>query len=244
MSTSARTITTAALTELALISAEETPDSNNLAQALLVLNRLISVWRTRRQYVWAIVANSFAWTTSQSSYTIGPTGNFAMTVRPPKIERANLIRVENTPDDRIPLAVIEVSDYSEIPNYLDTAEEPTAIYYQPSVPNGTIWPYPYPENTSVALAKKLEVFTWQILSSFATLDTGVDLPDGYEDALTLNLAKRLASGYGVSISPELEQSRLEATRAIQSLNSGSPKLASDAPGPASSGPVYYRLPQS
>jgi hypothetical protein len=225
-STSARTIATNAMIELELIAAGEDPSAADAELLRTLLNRMVGQWNTRRRFIYEISMISNAWVTSKAAYTIGPSAaDFTVTARPHRIEGANLIRVADTPDTRVPLEVIEVADYRLIPNYLDTAEEPACIFYVPGVLNGTIYPHPYPANTAAALANKLELFVWLLLSSFATLDTTANLPDGYEDALTLSLAEKAARSFGRAVTPDLAADARMARANIQALNNKPPKLA-------------------
>jgi hypothetical protein len=235
--TTGRLIVTGALIELEIIGAGEVPDPNDAALVLSLLNRMVGQWNTRRRYIWERTIFSQAWVTSKAAYTIGPSAaDFAVTHRPPKIEWANLVRVAPDPDTRTPLEVIEVLDWAEITVPNETAEEPSRIYYSPGVLNGTIRPWPYPSNTAAALANKLELFLWTLLSRFATLDTSVDLPDGYEDALVLSLAEKSARSFGRAVTADLMMDARAARANIQSVNNTPPKLSTiDSGMPGSRG---------
>lgn len=211
------------MNEIGIIGANESAPSDQAAHGLTKLNRIIDQWQTQKRFVYYTEHTSYTFTTSRQSYTIGPTGNFVAT-RPTKIEGANVIRVSADPDERWPLQVIEVQDYAEIQIPAESGDEPSRLYYQPTVPNGTLWPWPFPENTAAALANKLELFTWVQLSAFV-LDTNINLPPGYEDALTWTLAESLLPSYGKSSSPELEVQARRARGAIQTVNSKAPKIA-------------------
>ena len=225
MSTDLRTLGTAALRELAIVSPEETPSADDLAWVLNVANRLVSQWNTRKRFIVVMSIQSFTFTTSQQSYSIGRSAANFNADRPSKIEWANLIQTSVNPNERWPLEVIEVADYGEITIPTETAEIPAELYYAPTVPNGTLWPWPYPEDTAAAKNNKLELAMWTRLASFTALDTAIDLADGYDDAIVLSLAERLAPSFGLSVSPELEAAARRARSAIQSVNSKAPKLA-------------------
>ena len=59
----------------------------------------------------------------------------------------------------MPLPVIEVDDYSAVPIAEHTSTYPTCVYYQPTYPNGTLWPWPYPTD----ITAELELFMWSVL---------------------------------------------------------------------------------
>ena len=53
------------------------------------------------------------------------------------------------------------------------------------------------------------------LDEVQTLDTDLELPAGWEDAIIFNLAMRLAPEYGQSVSPELKMFADQALRNIR-----------------------------
>src|SRR5687767_9447399 len=104
----AQTIIDAALIdELGIYEPGETPSSNDRNLGLRQLNRMVQQWNLQRRFSYVVNHVAYTLTASQASYSIGPSGgNFTMAgVRPLRIERANLIRVADTPDTRIQLHV-------------------------------------------------------------------------------------------------------------------------------------------
>jgi hypothetical protein len=127
----------------------------------------------------------------------------------------------------VPLIVQEIQEFADIPYPATDGEEPTHIYYQPAIPNGKIYPWPYPEDTAAALANKLELFLWYTIADVtaAAIDTEFDLPDGYEVAITLSLAEVLCIPYEKAISPDLARFAREARALIASANTKSSKIS-------------------
>lgn len=225
LSVAALTIITNAYHEIGRLNPDGSLSSEDAQFGFEKLNRLISVWRTKRLFVYAIVPTQYVFTTSKQIYTIGPTGDF-VAVRPNKIVRANLVRTAPTIDEHIPLEILDMQqDYSRVRYPATSGAEPYVLFVRYDYPNVSLIPWPYPEaGNAVALANALELFTWSPLSSFADLTTLYDLPDGYEDAVTLTLGERLCSAMGVTCSPELRESAAAARVAVGSLNSVPPKL--------------------
>ena len=189
------------------------------------LNLLIDRWRVKRSYVIYFNHASYSFDTSQQSYTIGQDSADFEADRPIKIIRANLIRTGDDPNTHIPLLVYEMDEYASLSVPATSGQEPDRIYYQPTFPNGTLWPWPYPENDADILANELELFTWSYMTSWATTDTSVDLAPGYEDALTLSLAERLTVPYGVAMNPELKDQARQARASIARINTIPKKIA-------------------
>ena len=133
------------------------------------------------------------------------------------------------------MAVYDWTEYNRISYPATDGAEPDRIYYQETYPNGTIWPWPYPEDTATALANKLEIFTWAYLSSWATADTSIDLAPGYKDAITWALAERLTVPFGLNLSNELKNQARMAMASVASVNLKARKISMDYGIPQSEG---------
>lgn len=224
MTVSGQTIIEGALYELNKLGQGQTIAPADLAFGLLKLNRLIDQWKAERRFVYYIAHESYPFAASKQSYTIGPSGADFNAARPVRIEYANLIVTETTPNYSKPLNVIEVSDYSEINVPAQSGAEPFVIYYQATHPNGTIFPWPYPENAPGPLANRLELYTWAQLSGFALASTTVELPPGYEEAITLTLAEKLAQAFGKTVSAEFRDETRKARSIIGHINTVAPRM--------------------
>ena len=62
------------------------------------------------------------------------------------------------------------------------------------------------------------------VKQFATLSDQIEMPLGYEDALMLGLAIRMAPGYGKKVSPDTRQAARKAWKAISQTNQVVPML--------------------
>ena len=216
-----------AFTELGVKPPDQDLGNAEAVWGLNKLNRLLGQWATRRLFVYVENHNSYTFSASQQSYTIGPSGaNFTAT-RPVRVLRANLRQVADSPDTHIPLEVINTSDYAALRVPALSSTIPTKLYYQPTFPNGTLWPWPYPTVTT----NQLELFTWNQIASFAALSDAVSFPPGYLDALIYALAESMLPTYPseAAASYVIEQAR-KAIYAIQSLNTQSPRLQSTGDG--------------
>ena len=222
MSITARTIIADALIEIGVIDANRTMSAEEADYGLDKLNRMIDLWNAKQSFVVVIEHNSYTWTTSRASYTIGPTGNLVGT-RPLRIERANLV-LTAADNYRKALHIYEVMDWAQIPYPAEDGAEADLIYYAPTTPNGTIYPWPYPENTASALANKLELYTWAPHSAFADLDTSYDFAPGYDMSMVLSLAESLAGPFGRSISQDLREEARKARSVLAVINLKPPRL--------------------
>lgn len=166
-------------------------------QGLTFLNGMLSTL-AKNGATPVIARDVFPLVANQSTYTWGAGGNFT-TSRPSRqdsVTGADLILNTSLPlaqQVEVPLAIYTDDSYRNqrikaLPNF-----QPTGIYYQATSPLGTliVWPVPY---TSI---NGLAVYREQQLGPFPDLtQTSVAFPDGWDEGLLYNLAKRLAGPHG------------------------------------------------
>ncbi len=199
-------------------------NSSQLTVALEAVNAMLGQWSTQRLAVYVITSAEYTLTPGTATYTIGSGGDFD-TARPNRIERANLV----VGDQRYPLELISDQKWSAISLPDLTSTLPTHLYEQRTYPLTTLrlWPAPTAGN-------KLELFTWQALSRFASLDATIEWPDGYEEAVKYNLAVRLKTAFPRALSQShpaqaslVLQLAREALANIKRLNKLTPELTPD-----------------
>lgn len=230
----ALTIITNALRKYNAVGDGQTQGSaENTEAGRVELNSIIGQRNTRGRYTRYIRSQEFTFTTARQSYSIGATGDspdFVVTYgnAPKRIEAAQLVLTNITPNDLVPVAVWNWPEYTQINVPALSSQWPYAIYYQPSqMPasaNGLIIPYPaFPSETS----NKIKLW-WQnqlITIATADLNSEIILADGEERALTLTLAVALYFRFPKSsILPELKRQMREANADVQSVNVAPPKI--------------------
>jgi len=167
---------------------------------------MLSQWRTRALLIPVIARERFDLVADQGGlddpYTIGDGGDFD-TERPATqtaITAANLILTATSPEVRIPLGIYTDTAYHahKIPGM--SSSIPTGLYYNPTYADGfgSIFLWPVPD----VATNDLELFLQKPLASFDDLTTSYDLPDGADDVLIYQLARRLAGPYGRSLSDD------------------------------------------
>ena len=187
------------------IAAGETPSSNEQADALEALNAMLDLWRTSSLSVYALRDETLT-LTGAASYTIG-TGGDLNTTRPVKIESA----YERVSDTDYPLRLASANAWYQLAAKSTTSDVAEWLYYEPSYPLGTLYLYPQ------ATTGELHLVTWVPLTAFAAADE-VALPPGYQDAITYNLAVRLAPEYGRPVTPELAAIARDAMSRLERVN--------------------------
>lgn len=181
--TTARQIITRAMQKIGVLVKSEPPSADEADDALASLNALISSWSNDSLNIYARTLESFP-LTGASSYTIGTGGDFN-TVRPTAIINA-YVR-QGTTD--LQVSVVDDTMFAGIMTK-SVSGLPYVLNYSNSYPLGVIKMYP------VGLSDyTLFLLSEKAVSGFATLDTQLNLPDGWERALIYNLAIELAPEY-------------------------------------------------
>ena len=176
------------------------------------LNALLSTWRLEGLLAYDIERAVFALVGGQQQYTIGPGGNWDTTPlfgvsggRPVRIDSMGLVDATQTPALEIPMTPLSQRDYQHIALKSMQSSWPTHFSYSPLVPLGSVYLWPSP-----TVAYSVAVYLWHSLQQFPTIHTDVTLPDGYEEALIYNLARRVAPEYGVSLLPDVILTAMES----------------------------------
>lgn len=207
----------------------ETLDAAEGQDGLESLNGMLSTWRLEGLMAFDIARVVFAVTAGTQTYAIGPGGTWNTTptftgqaTRPTKIEAMGLIDTAQDPDLEVPLVLLTHAAYQQLPLKAMTSAWPTHYQYRATVPLGSVFLWPSPTvNRSVA------VYLWRQLTTWATIQTDLTLPDGYEEAIVGSLALRLGPEYGVPLSPEVLEMGRTAKALIMRTNTEIPTVALD-----------------
>jgi hypothetical protein len=213
-----------ALVEIGILDPIESPTASQAQQALRHLNRMVDSWNAQRLTIYAIEEAGFVLTINQQSYTIGPasdTPDFTVTARPVRIDHANIVNLGVDPEERWPVNILYRDAWASRYTEYDF-EYPSALYYEPTYPSGTIHLFDVP-----TAAHTLELWTWTAISAFASLTAAIDFPPGYEEALMYNLAVRLAPGYGRTAPQVTIAMALKSMAIIKSVNAPVPVQTTD-----------------
>lgn len=208
-----------ALRLIGVLASGETMSSEDAADGLEALNAMLDSWRNDRLMCYAIQDESLTLVSTQASYSIGPSGDLN-TTRPVKIEAA-YVRASSTD---YPVTMLTDTEWDGIYNKASQSDCPEYAYYAPTMSTGTlyVWPVPNAANT-------LHLKTWTPLTSFSSLATVVTLPPGYEEALTFNLALRIAPEHGVSPSADVRETAITSKAGIKRVNSKPIKAYTELP---------------
>jgi hypothetical protein len=221
MANTAQDIINTALRKIGVIAPGDSPAAGETADALLDLNGLLDSLNADRNYIYKI-ANATYQLTGAASYTIGPAGAFVAT-RPESIEDANIVDVSDPAQPvRTPVAILSAAQFAAISVRDTTTPIPEAIYYDRANPAGKIYVYGVP-----TAANLLELWTRELLTTFATAATSVSFPPGYYELLWSELVGRVASDYGREVPASVAKINQDARLRVESANSLTPTMAVD-----------------
>jgi hypothetical protein len=200
------------------------PDQST--EAITVLNEMLGSWNTDPLKIFETSIDRYALTPFQTTYFIGPTGNF-VAPRPSKIVRANVVLTGFTPELHRPLGLYEVTDWAGLSIPELPGAWPRRLYNDHAMPDSQLYLYPV-----VSIASDLELFTLLALQQFAALTDVVVLPDGYLRAITFNLALELAAYYphDAQVAENAPGIARDSLALIESRNSPVPRMVNDASG--------------
>ena len=201
----ARTIIRRAMQKAGILTKTEVPSTDEANDALESLNELLGVLSNENLMIYTRKQHIFPLVGAKASYTIGAGGDFDMP-RPLKIASA-FVRIGNID---YPLYPYRDTSYDENTALKSLMALPSQRYvYDNGYPLATITLYPVPtSNWNIYLR------TEDLLGSF-TLDQEVDLPPGWAQFLTYELATILQPEYGQPISQDLKYIANSSRAAIE-----------------------------
>lgn len=190
----------------------ETLSGQDTSYALTVLNALIDSWNTQTLFIYT--TTEIVVTTSGKPITIGP-GQTVNTDRPVRLPVGSYARISGID---YPINWIGTAEYQSIV-LKDTASTiPIYGFYDGGNPTGNLYLWPYQTT-----ATEYHFLVETQLTEWATLNTDVSLPQGYEKALAYSLAEELAPGL-VDLPPIVAKNAMTSRRAIRQVNAVVPIL--------------------
>ena len=219
-----RDVATAALKDVGVLGIGQSPQPEDLNDAVFKLNGMIAQWRRKRWLTYHLLDLSIVSTGAQS-YQIGPlgvleqSGGIYMSSRPDKLEAAYVRQLIPTgspssgPVDYPLIIINSMETYSRIP-LKDLVSFPRRMFYDSGFPIGTLYPYPVP-NASIY---EIHVLVKTPLSQYSALSAQIILPEEYVPALHWNLVIRLAPGYKQPLDPTVAMLAKDALNVLRMAN--------------------------
>ncbi len=117
----------------------------------------------------------------------------------------------------LPVNNITKSQYADIRLRNKTAQWPQVYYDDGNYPDRKLYFWPIPQQSNMA-----EIWVWEPLATYETLDNEINLPPGYERYLRYSLALELASIFGKTLTPEVIFAQQEAEDNVKMINQRTP----------------------
>lgn len=172
-----------ALELLRVFAPGEDATGPDMARGLSVLNAMLDSWSNESLTCFAWQTIGFPLVPGKSTYTIGPNGaiNQPRPLRLSDDVGAAYLLDENA--NKYSIEVVDQMTFNLRTSAAVNANLPDTVMYDPQYPLGiiNIWPTP-------SQAYTCYVSAFLPLTEFATLDTAVNFPPGYNRAISTNLA--------------------------------------------------------
>lgn len=192
------------------------PSGSDVLDAQNDLSDMLAEWNTETWLVWhkldiGFVSDGRGGPGLGGPYTVGPTGNYALTPRPDRIEACYLRILANTsiagsgePVDQ-PLRQIPAHEQYANIALKQLVAFPKAYFYDSSMPNGGLYIYPWPQ----AALYEVHIIVKDVFPLILPLNGDLtSLPPNSRSAMKFNLALRLRQAYGKGLRPDGELGKL------------------------------------
>ena len=149
-----------------------------------------------------------------------------VTPRPPKIEDASLISLQNPAQPlEIPLVMLTFDNWQLVGIKNITSTYPQCAWYDPAqdwLPNAqfSVWPVPQ-VNYDVAL------YGWSQIAQSVNASTALILAPGYQQALQYELAVELCPRWNKPVPPDVRIAAVEYKKIVKSVNAPTLDLRCD-----------------
>src|SRR5215510_4221384 len=181
------------------IGPQRKPSPAQFQDCIDELNRLIGSLNCDRLFIYSLDVQQYPLTAGKTSYTIGQDPSGVQIAdwdapRPQMITMANIVGTGGQTRD--PVSVLTPEEWSKIRQPGTGAVR--GIYNDRAAPLSRIY-----LNGTPGAGSSLELYTWHSVPRASSLTDAVILPDGYEDALVLNLSCRLAPQFQKRVDPDV-----------------------------------------
>lgn len=190
-----------ALRALEVLGAGATPSTDEAADGLKVLQRLLANWTAEELTIFATNTQAVSLTTSTVSYTLS--------TRPTKILSADVL----TGSLIFPVEVCGPVRWAELDGKNDTSARTKALYCDYAYTSASIQVAPKPAGSAT-----LNLYCLTDLSTLASGAATFSMPSGYERAVVFNLAVDLSTQFGREVPATVAAIATQSKQALQALN--------------------------
>ena len=205
--TTARDLIKRSMQKIGVLVKSEAPSDDEAQDALASLNALISSWSNDSSTIVSRAWETFTLTGGDGVYTMGTGGDFN-TTRPIHIIGGY---IRNGTTDTT-LTVVSDEAYNSVA-FKALTGIPEFVNYDNSYPTDNIRFYPVPSSSYTVF-----LLSEKPATEFATLDSDLSMPLGWERALIYNLALELAPEYGQQPDPSIAKIANDSLALIRIAN--------------------------
>lgn len=208
-----RQIIEGAYRKLGLYASGETISVADMNDGLITFQDLLAEMMGQNLYIPSIVQEAVTLVIDQNSYTIGENGVPDLdTVRPEKIISAFV----RSADKDYPVNIIGEKSYASIFDKSGSSSRPENLWYNPTVPNGTIYVYRPPSTADELFISSIKSFAdGATLVNDIMIDIGI--PRNYHNPLVFLLAIDIAPEHGIIPSTVVVARAAEGKAMLKSL---------------------------
>ncbi len=222
ITTSVSDLINASMRTAGILATGETPQASESQDALLSLNQVMEKFTIKGQMVFATDRLSFPLVASQQVYTLGTGGDFNVD-RPFYIYNASII----SNDVEVPIDIIKTTQQWQNISFNNfayglTSNIPYSVFLTGDYPLNKLYIYPIPDTSSITIV----LYIKKKLNTFSSIFDTVEFPEGYFEALMLELAKKICIENGKAITPDLARQSQQANNNLVSINAEAPILQS------------------
>ncbi len=220
--TTAQTLVKDALKLIGALAQGEDPTPGEYDDGIARLNELVDTWSAQRLTQQVVVRTVFDLVANQASYTVGTSANVNV-ARPEFLDTVRLLYTAFSPTVETGLDPLTDQEWEALSIKGMTAAQPTAWHYTATMPTGTLYLWPIPDNAT----NDAVLYAPTALVQFATPTTSYTLAPAYARALRTNLAVTLAPEFARPLDPLILQMAHDALGYLKQLNVPMADLAID-----------------
>ena len=195
---------------LGIYAPGETISSADAARGLEALNIIIDEFASQRLFIYQFEPYSFATVANTPIYTIGQSaGATIAATRPSQIVTGEQEASITISEVETPINVVSAIEFKSLAGYSPQNGTPDTLWYNPVYPNGVINLLPTP-----SVVGTVAFNAWEILQSFANLNTTAALAVGVQEVLTDMLSVKLKSYFSEGVLNPVVAARAMGARDI------------------------------
>lgn len=223
MPETARDIITLAFKEAGVLGVGQTLLAEDINDGLTYLQRMIAQWQEKRWLVPALQQYQIECNGS-ISYTIGAGGNLDI-ARPTKISAAWVVQkgTGSTPVSLQMDPIFSYEDYARLA-IKELHSLPDHFFYDGASPLANFFPWPIPDAQYTVYLLVMQ----QLNFPNNNLDTPMELPPEYNEAIHYNLAIRLCSAYQTPAGKDTRALAKSSLNTLRNANTQVPRLTMPA----------------